>query len=186
MNKALSFFQIDFREYVTSNCPMRFYMLDRIVSMEKGKSINAIKCWTQTDDVFNDHFPTLPIVPGVLIIEAMSQALGVLLELSYPEAFPENKEGVWSILTMIQKAKFKKFSLPGDRMEIKAEIQSLESSYGKGLVSAHVDGELRAQAEISLAFLPRGEMKSPELIRQRENYLNFLFNGHKLNSHQHA
>lgn len=167
---------------LSSNWLMRFYMLDRVLSMEKNKSIHAIKCWTQTEDIFNDHFPTLPIVPGVLIIEAMSQALGILMELSYPEQFPDNKDGVWSILTMIGKAKFKKFSLPGDRMEIKCELLSLEERFGKGQVSAYVENELRAQAEISLAFFPRSELKNPALIEQRNNYLNFLFNGHKVNA----
>lgn len=161
---------------------MRFYMLDRVLSMEKNKSIHAIKCWTQTEDIFNDHFPTLPIVPGVLIIEAMSQALGVLLEASYVETYPNAKDGVWSILTMIQKAKFKKFSLPGDRMEIKGELVSLEEKFGKGLVSAYVESELRAQAEITLAFFPRSEMKNDALVAQRDQYVNFLFNSHKINS----
>ncbi len=157
-------------------------MLDRVLSMEKKKSIHAVKCWTQTEDIFADHFPTVPIVPGVLILESMSQALGVLMELSYQDAFPEKTDGVWSILTMIHKAKFKKFMLPGDRMELKGNLISLDEKFGTGKVLAYVDNELKAQAEISLAFISQKQMKNPALLEQRENYLNFLFNGHKLNN----
>ncbi len=166
-----------------SNYCMRFYMLDRVVHLEKNKSIDAIKCWTQTEDIFADHFPTMPIVPGVLIIEAMCQALGILMEETYPDVYPENKDGVWSILSMLNKAKFKKFLIPGDRMEIHGELTSLEKNYGSGIVTVSVEKEFRASAEISLVFFPRSKMKNPELLSQRANYVNFLFNGHKMNEY---
>lgn len=160
---------------------MRFYLIDRVTELEKGVSIKAIKCWTQTDDVFNDHFPSIPIVPGVLIVESMAQTLGVLFELSYEQAFPDNKIGVWSVLSIIHKAKFKKFTLPGDRMEISAEIVSLDSSIGLGKVVARVEGDIRAQAELSMALISKEKIPHKALAEQRENTFNFLLNSHKIN-----
>lgn len=160
---------------------MRFYLLDRVLSLEKNQSIHAIKCWTQTEEIFNDHFPTLPIVPGVLLIESMSQALGILMEQSYREAFPEEQEDVWSVLSYVQKAKFKKFVIPGDRTEIKASLLKMEKNYGTGRAALHVDGNLKAEAEITLIFFPRRKIASEILLQQRENYVNYLLNSEKIN-----
>ncbi len=63
-------------------------MVDRVTSMEVGNTIEGIKCWSITDEYFNEHFPGFPVVPGVLVTESMAQLLGTLVEKSYDEKFP--------------------------------------------------------------------------------------------------
>ena len=71
---------------------MRFYLIDRITNIEIGKTVSGIKCWTITDEIFTEHFPGFPVVPGVLLTESMSQLLGYLIEKSSLEKFPNEKE----------------------------------------------------------------------------------------------
>ncbi len=70
---------------------MKFYLLDRISKINIGKCIEGIKCWSLSDEIFEDHFPGFPIVPGVFQIETMAQLLGILIEKKLPESFAGRK-----------------------------------------------------------------------------------------------
>ena len=157
---------------------MRFYLLDRIESMVPGKSLTAVKCWTLSEDVFNDHFPGFPVVPGTLQLESMAQALGILAEESY-RLRPATEGGeagaeVYSLVTIMHKAKFRKLILPGDRAIIQAELRSLDSVSATGVVTTAVEGEIRSTVELTLGFLPRNAVPSARLREQRTEFLQVL------------
>ena len=93
---------------------MRFYLIDKVLEIELENSIKGIKCWTLTDEIFNDHFPGFPVVPGVLLVESTAQLLGMLINKSYLKTFPD-KGNVYAILSIIHKAKFRSIVVPGYR-----------------------------------------------------------------------
>lgn len=136
---------------------MRFYLIDRIRKLDVGKSAEGVKCWTLSEEYFSEHFPSFPVVPGVLLTESMAQTLGFLLERSHNAQFNtgEGKEnGVFAILSIIQKAKFKGFVRPGDQTIIHASVKSLDTVSGVGKVAMTVDGKKRAEAELMFSLLP--------------------------------
>ena len=129
-----------------------FLLVDRIVEMEPGKRIVGIKNVTYNEPFFPGHFPVRPIMPGVLIVEAMAQTAGVLIYQSMDE---ESRRKPAFFLGM-DNVKFRKPVIPGDQLRLEVEItkhrQSIWGFKGKALV----DGKLVAEAEL-LAML--GEEK---------------------------
>ncbi len=130
-----------------------FLLVDRVLELEKGKSIVAIKNVTYNEPFFQGHFPEKKVMPGVLIIESVAQAGGILLYHSIPD--PEN---VLVFLSAIYNAKFRKPVIPGDQLRLEAELTKLRQkvSYLKGKV--YVDGELVAEGEIMASLLRLEEL----------------------------
>lgn len=155
---------------------MRFYLVDRITGIELGKSIEGIKCWSLTNEIFNDHFPGLPIVPGVLVIESMAQLLGALIEKSHEIQF-QDQDRTYAILSIVHKAKFKSFMIPGDRAVMKGELLSLDYNMASGKVDVFVDEKKVAQAELSFACVPRKTLPNQRLVDLRQEYYDFLTKG---------
>jgi len=151
---------------------MRFYLIDRIRNLNLGSSIETVKCWTLSEEYFSEHFPSFPVVPGVLLTESMAQSLGLLLEKSHQEKFGEKHGEVFAILSIIQKAKFKGFVRPGDQSIIKATLKSLDPSMGSGHAEVFVDGEKRAEAELVFRLFPQevAGASLPELKEHRARY----------------
>lgn len=120
-----------------------FLLVDRILELEKGKHILAVKNVTYNEAFFQGHFPDRKIMPGVLIIEALAQAGGVLLFHTIPN--PENK---FVFLSKIDNVRFRKPVVPGDQLELKAEIIKLRKRfcYVRGIAS--VDGKPVVEGEI--------------------------------------
>lgn len=125
-----------------------FLFVDRILSMEPGKSIVALKNVTVNEPFFQGHFPTRKVMPGVLMVEAIAQAGGVLLYHSIPE--PESK---FVVLSMIDKAKFKRMVVPGDRLQLEAEIVKLRSGFCHLRGRATVEGDLAVELDVMAALL---------------------------------
>ncbi len=94
-----------------------FLMLDRVVACDPGKSLTAIKNVTINEPYFQGHFPGLPLMPGVLILEALAQATGVLAFCSV-EAMPEDRK---FLFVGIDKARFKRQVVPGDQLRLHVE-----------------------------------------------------------------
>lgn len=128
-----------------------FLLIDKIVEMEEGKSIKAIKNVSGNEEFFQGHFPGMPIMPGVLITEALAQAGAVLLL-----GMPENK-GKIGVFTGINNFKFRKQVVPGDVLELNAELGVYRHGMGKANVKAVVDGKVAAMGEISFAVVDRTE-----------------------------
>jgi 3-hydroxyacyl-[acyl-carrier-protein] dehydratase len=123
-----------------------FLLVDRVVEMDKGKSISVIKCVSINEPFFQGHFPGLPIMPGVLIVEAMAQAGGLLAIASEEESDTNDK---LFLFRSIEKAKFRKTVVPGDVLHLNAKIIKRRGGFMTFECKALVDGEVAAEAEVS-------------------------------------
>lgn len=123
-----------------------FLLVDKIVDFVPGEYACGIKNVTMNEDFFRGHFPGHPVMPGVLIIEAMAQ-VGAVAILS----MPENK-GKLAFFGGIKKARFRQQVVPGDVLEIKCELESLKGPLGIGHAEAFVDGKRVANCELTFAI----------------------------------
>ncbi|WP_077619858.1 3-hydroxyacyl-ACP dehydratase FabZ [Bacillus sinesaloumensis] len=123
-----------------------FLLVDRILEMEEGKRALGIKNVTANEEFFNGHFPDYPVMPGVLIVEALAQ-VGAVAMLS-----KEENKGRLAFFAGIDNCRFKKQVVPGDQLRLEVEITRLRGSIGKGKGTATVDGELVCETEIMFAL----------------------------------
>jgi 3-hydroxymyristoyl/3-hydroxydecanoyl-(acyl carrier protein) dehydratase len=149
---------------------VRYLLLDRITSLEAERA-SAVKCVSLADDVFVDHFPGHPVMPGALIVEALAQLGGVLVEAAMRA---RGRADLHALLTMIQRAKFRLPVRPGDRMELEALVVSVSEDGGQVRGSASVDGKLVAEAELGFAF---AHVTSAKLIARRREILDVWLHG---------
>ena len=136
---------IDIQKILPHRYP--FLLVDKITDMEEGKWIKGIKNVTVNEPFFQGHFPGNPIMPGVLICEALAQVGAVLLL-----GMEENK-GKLGVFTGINNFKFRKQVVPGDTLELRAELVTYRHGMGKSNVEATVDGKTAAKGEISFAVI---------------------------------
>ncbi len=118
-----------------------FLLVDKILEQKENKIV-AVKNVTINEPFFQGHFPGHPVMPGVLIIEAMAQVGGVLM------FSKEENKGKIPLFAGIDKARFKKPVYPGDQLIIKVEIIKMVMGVGKAKAEAYVDDELVASAEL--------------------------------------
>ena len=123
-----------------------FMLIDTIEEMEPGERALAKKCVSYNEPFFQGHFPGEPVMPGVLIIEALAQT-GAVAILS----LPENK-GRTAYFAAINSAKFKKKVIPGDVLMLETEIIKVKGPMGIGKATATVDGKVAVQAELTFAI----------------------------------
>lgn len=124
-----------------------FLLVDRVLEAEPGKRIRMLKNVTINEPFFTGHFPEFPVMPGVLIIEAMAQAAGILSVLS----FGPKKDNELYFFASIDNAKFKRQVIPGDALHIEVELLKVVRGVGKYKAQAFVDGVVAAQAELLVA-----------------------------------
>ena len=126
-----------------------FLLVDRVVELEAHKRIRAIKNVTFNEPYFQGHFPGRPVMPGVLVIEAMAQAGGLLTQLSLPrEAIGEGK---LFYLVKVDNARFNRMVVPGDQLDIEVRVKRLIRNMALYECEARVDGKVVASAEILCA-----------------------------------
>ncbi len=125
-----------------------FLLVDKVVNVVPGESIHAVKNVSNNEPFFAGHFPSRPIMPGVLIIEALAQASGVLL-FNTVGRLPEEDELYF--LAGVDKARFKRVVEPGDQLDLHIELGKHRQDVWKFLCKASVDGELVCSAEITNA-----------------------------------
>jgi 3-hydroxyacyl-[acyl-carrier-protein] dehydratase len=130
-------------KYLPQRYPL--LMIDRVLECEPGKRILALKNVTSNEPHFTGHFPGRPIMPGVLILEAMAQAAGILVFRTRGDKPDANTVYYYA---GIDEARFKKPVVPGDRLEIEATILAHKRTIWKFACVARVDGELVAEAVI--------------------------------------
>ena len=128
-----------------------FLMVDRIVEMDPGKKIVGIKNVTINEPFFPGHFPGYPVMPGVLIIEAMAQVAGILGILT----FDENDRNKITYFTGIDNAKFRRPVVPGDQLRMELEVLDCKRGIWFFQGKAFVDGKLVAEAEVKATFADR-------------------------------
>ncbi len=146
---------------------MRWIFLDRILEIEPGHRAVGLKTATRSEDFFADHFPGFPVVPGVILLEALAQLSGKLLELTILE-----QRGFWSwpIFSMANKVKFRRFVRPGDPVRLETELIAVAPESAQCKVRALVDGRTVAQAEQTFVFDPEGlgEEEDRRLLEEHE------------------
>ena len=136
---------VDIQKIVPHRYP--FLLVDKILEVEPGKRAVGIKNVTANEPFFQGHFPGNPIMPGVLIVEALAQTAcvaGLLLE--------ENK-GKLGVFTGFEKIKFRKQVVPGDTLKLEAEYLVLKMGMGKVKVVATVDDQVACEGEIRFAMI---------------------------------
>ena len=121
-----------------------FLLIDRIVDHEKDKFLTALKNVTMNEPFFLGHFPAKPIMPGVLIVEAMAQASAILGNLSMPE---RTEDGSLYYLVGIDKARFRQIVIPGDQLLLKVNFLTLRRNIWKFSATATVDDKTVASEE---------------------------------------
>jgi len=130
-----------------------FLLVDRILTLEKGKSIAGIKNVTFNEPFFQGHFPEKKIMPGVLIIEAMAQCGGILLYHSI-----DNAGEKFVLLRGVDRARFRRPVVPGDTLRLEAEIVRIRERFCELRAKAVVGDEVAAEAEILAAILEAKEL----------------------------
>ena len=122
-----------------------FLLVDKILELEAGKRAVGIKCVSGNEEFFSGHFPQYPVMPGVLIIEALAQ-VGAVTMLSQ-----EENKGKIAFFAGIDGFRFKKEVLPGDQLRLEIEITKLKGPIGKGQAIASVDDKVVAQGQLMFA-----------------------------------
>ena len=134
-----------------------FLLVDRVIGLEPGKSIVAIKNVTANESFFEGHFPEVKIMPGVLIVEAVAQAGGILLYHTLPDAAKK-----LVVLSKLQNVKFRKIVVPGDQMRLEAEIIKVRARFATIRGRAIVDKEIVVEGEIAAAIIDLEEANAPK------------------------
>ncbi len=124
-----------------------FLLLDKVTDCKPGKSADAVKCVTAGESFFQGHFPGRPVMPGVLILEAMAQAGAVAMLLE------EGNEGKIPLFAGVKNAKFKQQVVPGDVLCLHCELTRRFGKMGCASAEAKVNGKTAAVAEITFAIL---------------------------------
>ena len=134
-----------------------FLLVDRVIEMERGKRLVAIKNVTMNEEFFQGHFPGYPIMPGVLVVEAMAQAGAILLMSELPD-----RHSKLILFTGIDDAKFRGAITPGDQLRFEIDVLKFRSRIGRMAGKTFVDGKLVCEATLSCMVVPRTREKSTE------------------------
>ena len=131
-----------------------FLLIDRVVEVERKQRIVAIKNVSFNEPQFQGHFPDYPIMPGVLMVEAIAQAGGALLLTEIPD-----RDNKLMVFTGIDSAKFRKPVVPGDQVRIEVKVLNWRSTAVRMQGMATVDGKLVCEATVMCALVPRAAKK---------------------------
>ena len=140
---------------------MRYYLIDKVTEFVAGERARGLKSVTLSDEILHDHFPDFPVMPGALVIEAMAQLGGFLLEMTLNRSGEPIRR---ALLVQIQNAKFHEMAKPGDRLDITVRLDSTLSGAAQVEADARVGDERIARA--MLTFVLR-EIASERVHDQR-------------------
>lgn len=136
---------VQIREILPHRYP--FLLVDKVTACEPGVSCDAVKCVTANEPFFQGHFPGQPIMPGVLLLEALAQtgAISILLK--------EENKGKLVLFGGVKNARFRRQVVPGDVLKLHCEIKKMYGAMGIGEAEAVVDGKTAVKAEITFAIV---------------------------------
>ncbi len=140
--------------------PHRYPMLlvDAIVELEEERIV-GIKNVTVNEPFFVGHFPDFPVMPGVLVVEAMAQVAGVLVLKSIPD-----RKNKLVLLASIEQAKFRRPVLPGHQLRIEMKVTKRKASIAKMYGTATVDGQVMAEAELMCKLADKAPLSEPAIV----------------------
>lgn len=150
---------------------MRYILLDRITELQPPEVARGLKCVSLSDDIFTDHFPGYPVLPGALILEGLAQLAGVLLEATMRQ---RGRHNLHALLTMADRAKFRQVVRPGDRLELEARVLRVTEDGGQAQAWARIGDKVVAEAQLSFAF---ATVTNPAVLAKRREYLNIWLTG---------
>jgi 3-hydroxyacyl-[acyl-carrier-protein] dehydratase len=127
-----------------------FLLVDRIVELEPGRRAVGIKAVTANEPQFTGHFPGRPIMPGVLMVEALAQTAGVAVMTL------DEYRGKLGLFAGIDECRFRRMVVPGDTLVLKVEVEKLRGMFGRVRAVASVDGEIAVEATLSI-IIPRDQ-----------------------------
>lgn len=136
---------------------MRFLFIDEIVALAPGRSVHARRTWPAELELFADHFPGMPVVPGVLLTEMMGQAAAACVEAV------ERSPGK-AMLVRIRDAVFRRWVRPGERIDIHALVKAQADRYATVSCRAEVGGALVAEAELMFSFVAWDAVGGPSRV----------------------
>jgi 3-hydroxyacyl-[acyl-carrier-protein] dehydratase len=131
-------------KFTVGSLSMRFSQLDRIIALEKGLSITAVKCLTLSEDYLQDHFPRFPVMPGVMMLESMFQTSMWLVRSSHDFKYSS------VVLRETKSLKFQGFVQPGDSLKVDAEIKKVDGSLTSLKVVGTVNGTTATSGRLVL------------------------------------
>lgn len=131
-------------KFIVGSLRMRFSQLDRIIALEKGSSITAVKCLTLSEDYLQDHFPRFPVMPGVMMLESMFQTSMWLVRSSHDFHYSS------VVLRETKSLKFQGFVQPGDSLKVDAEIKKVDGSLTSLKVVGTVNGTTATSGRLVL------------------------------------
>jgi 3-hydroxyacyl-[acyl-carrier-protein] dehydratase len=144
---------------------MRFFLVDRVDELKPGEIVRGVKNITLSDEILQDHFPENPVFPGTLIVEALAQIGGFLIEVT----FNRDKDNVRrAVLGQIKEAKFYEPVKPGDQLELRCALSSTLDDAAQVEGEAHVRG--RRVARATLTFVMRTVVSDKVHQQRREIY----------------
>lgn len=144
---------------------MRFFLIDRITAWQPGVAGSAVKNVALSEDLFDDHFPLKPIMPGVLMIEGMAQLSGLVLEEGVRR---DTNRNVKALMSIVREAKFRRPVYPGDQLLYETRVDSVNDLGGATSVRASVGGETVATCSLVFSFHvidnPRLEARRAQIL----------------------
>ncbi len=140
-----------------------FLLIDRVIEFERAKRLVAIKNVTVNEPCFQGHFPDHPIMPGVLVVEAMAQAGAILMMSEIPDRHTK-----LVVFTGIERAKFRRPVTPGDQIRFEIEALAMRSRAGRMEGKAFVDGKLACEATLTCQIVPRNPQRTAADKREEE------------------
>ena len=123
-----------------------FLLIDRIIEVEEGKRAVGIKNVTTNEEFFNGHFPNYPVMPGVLIVEALAQVSAVIMLMK------EENRGKIGLFAGIDNCRFKKQVRPGDQLRLEVEMTRVRGLIAKAHAIATIDDEIVCEADVTFAL----------------------------------
>ncbi len=139
-------------QFILNHLPHRypFLLIDRVLELEPGRRVVALKNVTANEPQFTGHFPEIPIMPGVLMVEAMAQAGGLCCLTAIPEA---ERKGKLVLFAGIDECRFKRPVTPGDTLRIEVTVERVIRNIGRVKAVATVDGQVVCEARLTSAMV---------------------------------
>lgn len=150
---------------------MRFFLIDRVTAWHPGERAEAVKNVALSEDYLRDHFPRVPTMPGVLILESMAQLSGIILE---DAVLTKEKRRVTAVLSIVERAKFRRLVKPGDQLRVVADNLEVREASGRTRARAFVGEDLAASADLIFTWF---DLTDAHLQAKRQEVVDLWMRG---------